>query len=231
MYWLLVFSAPQRATKEIIAWPEDPITRDGITRLARHLPTHHVWAMATEDKSRNPSLPDGFGRFFRDISMRVTELSDDDRQWVKERTELLFGGDFVVSRTEVHDPHLLPGLIATEGPERVGLVTYCINGEFCEIVTIDALCQFMGIGTLLLEKVEQIAREAGCKRMWTITTNDRLDAQRFFQKRGFIMTCVRLGSMTKIRLLKPNVPRFGDYGIAVRDEIEFEKSLRPLPTV
>ncbi len=78
-----------------------------------------------------------FERFLRDVSMRVTELTDDDRLWVQERTELLFGGDFVVSRTEVHDPHKLPGFIATEGRERVGLATYCIYGGECELVTID----------------------------------------------------------------------------------------------
>ncbi len=181
--------------------------------------------MENDDKPITPELPAGFGRFFRDLSMRVTELSDDDRLWVKERTELLFGGDFVLSRAEVHDPHKLPGFIATEGCERVGLITYDISDGVCEIVTIDALCQYMGVGTLLLEKVEAMAREAGCTKLWTITTNDRIDAQRFFQKRGFVMSGVRVEGMTKIRLLKPNVPKIGDYGIPVRDEIEFEKML------
>jgi DNA-3-methyladenine glycosylase I len=160
--------------------------------------------------------------------MLVTELTDDDRKWVKERTELLFGGDFVVSRDEVHDPHRLPGFIASEGPERVGLVTYNITGESCEIVSIDALCQFLGIGTQLLERVEMTARAAGCTRLWAITTNDNLDAQRFFQKRGFVISDVRLGSMAKIRLLKPNVPMVGCYGIPLRDEIELERPLKPL---
>lgn len=176
-------------------------------------------------KPIHPALPTGIDRFFREISMRISELTDDDRVWVKERTELLFGGDFVLSRDEVHDPHKLPGFIATEGNERVGLVTYNIEGEDCELVSIDSLCQFMGIGTMLLEKVEGIALKAGCTKIWAITTNDNLDAHRFFQKRGFTMTCVRLGSMTKIRLLKPNVPKIGDYGIPIRDEIEFEKPL------
>lgn len=157
--------------------------------------------------------------------MQVTALTDDDRKWVKERTELLFGGDFVVSRDEVHDPHQLPGFIATEGPERIGLVTYNITGDDCEVVSIDSLCQFMGIGTLLLEKVEEVARQAGCKRLWAITTNDNLDAHRFFQKRGFTVSAVRLGTMSKIRLLKPNVPKIGYYGIPVRDEIELTKPL------
>jgi len=95
-------------------------------------------------------------------------------------------------------------------------------------VTIDALCQFMGVGTLLLEKVEEIAREAGCTRLWSIVTNDNLDAQRFFQKRGFRIHQVRLGGMTKIRLLKPSVPKVGYYGIPIRDELILEKPLPPL---
>ncbi|MCK5362995.1 MAG: GNAT family N-acetyltransferase, partial [Gammaproteobacteria bacterium] len=102
----------------------------------------------------------------KDAAMRVSELTDDDRIWVKERTELLFGGDFVVSRQEVHDPHQLPGFIATEGSERVGLATYNINGDECELVTIDSLCQFMGVGTDLLERIEEAALDAGCKKIW-----------------------------------------------------------------
>lgn len=159
--------------------------------------------------------------------MRVLELSDDDRIWVKERTELLFGGDFVVSRNEVHDPHKLPGFIAKVERERVGLATFSIYGGECELVTIDSLCQFMGVGTMLLEKVIEVAREAGCRKIWAIVTNDNLDAQRFFQRRGFNLATVRVGSMSKIRLLKPNVPRVGYYDLPVRDEFEYELILRP----
>lgn len=159
--------------------------------------------------------------------MQVTKLSDDDRIWVKERTELLFGGDFVVSRSEVHDPHKLPGFIAAVGGERVGLATYCLYGDECELVTIDALCQFMGVGSLLLEKVIEVAREQGCRKIWAIVTNDNLDAQRFFQRRGFLLTNVRVGGMTKIRLLKPTIPRVGYYDLPVRDEFEYELNLVP----
>jgi N-acetylglutamate synthase-like GNAT family acetyltransferase len=157
--------------------------------------------------------------------MRVTELTDDDRIWVKERTELLFGGDFVVSRQEVHDPHELPGFIATEGNERIGLATFSVTGDECELVTIDSLCQFMGVGTALLDRVEASARAAGCRKIWAITTNDNLDAQRFFQKRGFVISAYRINGMTKIRLLKPSIPRIGYYGLPIRDEIELAKPL------
>ncbi len=159
--------------------------------------------------------------------MKVSLLSEDDRTWVKERTELLFGGEFVVSRDVVHDPHKLPGFIVTLGPERLGLATYHIVGDLCELVTIDSLSQFSGVGTMLLEQVEKTALELGCTKIWVITPNDNLDAHRFFQRRGFFLTNVRIGGMTKIRLLKPSIPRIGYYGIPVRDEFEFEKTLEP----
>lgn len=157
--------------------------------------------------------------------MQISLLSDDDRTWVKERTELLFGGDFVVSRNEVHDPHKLPGFIAKLGRDRIGVATFNIIGDECELVTIDSLSQFCGIGSMLLEKIEETAVGLGCKSMWAITSNDNLDAQRFFQRRGFVLSKVRVAGMTRIRLLKPNVPRVGYYEIPVRDEFEFLKKL------
>ena len=79
----------------------------------------------------------------------------------------------------------------------------------------------------LLQAVESAARAAGCTSLWAITTNDNLDALRFFQRRGFEVKNFRIGGMAKIRLLKPSIPQTGCYGIAVRDEIELEKPIEP----
>jgi DNA-3-methyladenine glycosylase I len=157
--------------------------------------------------------------------MLVTNLSDADKAWVQERTELLFGGNFLVSRDVVHDPTKLPGFIAVQDGERVGLATYDIQGDRCEVVSIDALCQYMGIGTELLQAVEAAARAEGCRSLWAITTNDNLDSLRFFQRRGFAITDFRIGGMEKIRMLKPNIPHVGQYGIPIRDEVELEKPI------
>ena len=157
--------------------------------------------------------------------MQITNLSTADQLWVRERTELLFGGTFLVSRELVHDPTELPGFIAVQDGERVGLATYHIEGDRCELVSLDALCQYMGIGSELLQAVEAAARAEGCTHLWAITTNDNLDALRFFQRRGFTVSDFRIGGMEKIRMLKPNVPATGCYGIAIRDEIELEKPI------
>lgn len=155
--------------------------------------------------------------------MEVRPLSDADKAWILERTELLFSGTFLVSRDTVHDPTSLPGFIAVESGERIGMVTYHRDDDQCELVSIDALCQYIGVGTALLEAVENEARQCGCSMLWAITTNDNLDALRFFQRRGFVITDFRINGMEKIRQLKPGIPRTGCYDIPVRDEIELSK--------
>jgi nucleoside-diphosphate-sugar epimerase len=54
----------------------------------------------------------------------------------------------------------------------------------CEILTLHAGEQWHGAGTALIEAVGQLARRHGCGRLWVITTNDNVDALRFYQRRG-----------------------------------------------
>jgi GNAT superfamily N-acetyltransferase len=73
--------------------------------------------------------------------------------------------------------------------------------------------------------VKDIARDAGCRRLWVVTTNDNLDALRFYQRRGFRLRLIRPGAVDRSReLLKPEIPTTGTFGIPLRDEIELEMS-------
>ena len=53
-----------------------------------------------------------------------------------------------------------------------------------------------------------------------MTTNDNLDALRFYQKKGFNISGISLDSVKKSKELKPSIGKVGDYGIPVRDEID-----------
>ena len=55
-----------------------------------------------------------------------------------------------------------------------------------------------------------------------ITTNDDLDAIRFYQRRGWTITAVHVNALAESRKIKPSIPEIGNYGIPLRDEIEFE---------
>jgi hypothetical protein len=101
-----------------------------------------------------------------------------------------------------------------------------IQDTDCEVLTLHTDRQWSGIGTALLAEVERIARAAGCTRLWLITTNDNVDALRFYQRRGFRLAALRAGAVDACRAgLKPEIPEIGAPGIPIRDEIELEQEL------
>lgn len=108
--------------------------------------------------------------------------------------------------------------------ERVGLLTYNINNKELEIITLNAIVEGNGVGTALLEEVEKLAKKKKCKRIWLITTNDNVDALRFYQKREYEITSVHRYAIEESRKIKPQLPFVGKYGIPIRDEIEMEKT-------
>jgi len=133
--------------------------------------------------------------------------------------------DRVARKGELVDALAHPHLIAGEFD---GVLTYVIDGEDCEILTLHAEPRHTGAGTALLQAVQAVARGAGCTRLWLITTNDNVDALRFYQRRGFRLTHVHPGAVDDSRArLKPEISEIGDHGIPLRDELELSATLRP----
>ena len=128
---------------------------------------------------------------------------------------------------ELVDARHHPALIAEDDTGVLaGVLTYVVEGDECEILTLHAAEQWRGAGTALIEEVERIARHAGCRRVWLITTNDNLDGLRFYQRRGFRLAALHEGAVDRSReSLKPEIPSIGDHGIPIRDELEMEKLL------
>ncbi len=155
----------------------------------------------------------------------IEPLADSDRAWAADLVTVRWGGPQVVSRGRLHDVRNLPGLVAWRETGRVGLATYHLDETGCELVTLDALEKGRGIGTALLRAVEQAARQAGCRRLWLITTNDNVEAQRFYQRRGFRLAALHVGAIQVSRGLKPGIAEVGAHGIPVRDELELELAL------
>jgi GNAT superfamily N-acetyltransferase len=155
----------------------------------------------------------------------ILPINADDREWVAQFMFEQWGSNKVVSRGVVYYPQDLPGLAAIYDGEKAGLVTYNITGTSCEIVTIDSIHPFSGVGTALIEAVRDIAIKSGCKRLWLITTNDNMNALRFYQKRGFVLVAIHRNALELSRTLKPEISLIGNDGIPLRDEIELEMML------
>jgi len=179
----------------------------------------HIRAEAIYTYNRHPHQP------IESPPLEVKSLTAQDSAWVRQDIAQYWGDTIVVAHSKVYHPHTLPGFVAILKGDRVGLLTYSLEDENCEIVTINSTKPGIGIGTKLLKAVARAAREAGCKRLWLITTNDNLDALRFYQKRGFTLVAVHRHAVDAARQLKPSIPLIGDDQIPLHDEIELEMLL------
>jgi len=181
----------------------------------------HVHADAIYTYNRHPHRP------LESLALQIRPCTPDDRSWVEQTMREQWGNSFMVAHGTIYEPQMLPGFIALLHGSPVGLLTYSLQAEACEIVTLDSFKPGIGIGTQLIQAVTQAAREAGCKRLWLITTNDNLHALGFYQKRGFALAAIHRHAVDAARRLKPAIPILGNDQIPLHDEIELEIDIQP----
>lgn len=152
----------------------------------------------------------------------IIEINESNREKVNEILIEEWESTNIIVRGQVIDGTKLQGFIAQDkNKEIIGLITYLIweNNE-CEIISLNSNIPKKGIGTKLIEKVRAVANEKGCKTMKLITTNDNTNALYFYQKRGFIISNIYFNAMAESRKLKPEIPKYAENGIEIKDEIE-----------
>lgn len=157
------------------------------------------------------------------VIIRPTEEKDhaDVHQLLTERwtaPEIMLDDDMV-------DASRLPGFVAYDGDELVGLVTLIKRDGEWEILTLDSINRWGGVGSQLLDAVSTEARQLNVPRLTVRTSNDNLDAFRFYQRRGFRLEKIGQGVIDRERELKPGIPLRGDYGIEIHDEVLFARTL------
>ena len=157
--------------------------------------------------------------------MEIRAIIESDRGWIRSLLIQNWATPEIISRGHLHHADQLPGFIAFENEHPVGLITYAFDNGSCEVVIIDSLKSGRRIGASLVNAVVDVALTEKCKRVWLITTNDNMEALRFYQKIGFELVAIHRGAINKSRNIKPNIPEKGFDGIPIRDEIELEKVL------
>jgi len=135
-----------------------------------------------------------------------------------------WGSDILVTRGNIYKADELDGVLVYENGKIIGLGLYKIKND-CEIVLLETFTQNKGIGSKIIEKIKEIAKAKNCKRVWLITSNENINAIKFYQKRGFHISNIYLNAMEEARKIKPEIPKIAN-GIEIRDEIEFEISIK-----
>ncbi len=157
------------------------------------------------------------------LTFNLRDTDTEDRDWIHRWMVFQWGADYVIAHDTKYFPVDLPGVVAVDfNGENIGLITYQIMDDECELITLNSIREGFGVGTALIEAVKQRAIRENCKRIWLVTTNDNLNAIRFYQKRGFHLVRIHLNSVTRARKQKPEIPEIGYFGIPIRDEIELD---------
>lgn len=133
-----------------------------------------------------------------------------------------WGGTTMVVHGTVYDVSELPALLAERDGRIAGLLGYTLSDRGLEVVSLDAVVRHGGAGSALLAAAAEVARRAGARRLWLVTTNDNLDALRFYQRRGLRIVGVAPGAVDTARAVKPAIPLTGEYGIPLHDELTLE---------
>jgi ribosomal protein S18 acetylase RimI-like enzyme len=159
--------------------------------------------------------------------MEIKKILEHDNEVIVNFWREHLGTTIMVIRGNVIDSSKLNGFVMYENDKVIGLITYIIydNNE-CEIMSLDSLKNNIGVGTKLIEKVKEIAIQNNCSKIKLITTNDNINAIKFYQKRGFIFSNIYVNALEFSRKLEPKIPLIGDNDIPIRDELEFEMKMK-----
>ena len=149
-----------------------------------------------------------------------------DAAWIAALLDEEWGGPVMWADGRVFDCLALPALIAGKAE---GLAVYQFAGMRAELVLLEALESGRGIGTALVEALVALLAGQGVRELWLTTTNDNLDALRFYQRRGFRLVEIRPGRMDEYRKRKPTIPEVGEFGIPLRGELRLVREILPQP--
>lgn len=155
----------------------------------------------------------------------IEEITDENRQHVNEILKREWEATDIIVRGKIIDGTKLDGFLAVRENIIIGLITYMIENNECEIVSLNSFEENKGIATRLINTVKELAINEHCTRLKLITTNDNIRAIEFYQKRGFVLSNIYINAIENARKLKPAIPLYANNGLPIRDEIEFEMKL------
>jgi ribosomal protein S18 acetylase RimI-like enzyme len=160
------------------------------------------------------------------VGVRVRPLRPDERGWVRSLMLERWGDETAVGHGTVWRPAELDGFVAQDDDgSRVGLLTFDVQDDVVEVVTIDALREREGIGTALMLAAIERAHASAVSTVRVMTTNDNEPAIAFYERLGFRVAEVRQGAVAESRVLKPAIPLVGVGAVPITDEVILE--LRP----
>lgn len=157
--------------------------------------------------------------------MSIKPITFHNRNRVIQFFKEHWGSAQMIISSGIYNCDQLDGYIYEEDEEILGLLTYVFNEDILEVISLDSMSERQGIGSKLMQEVELLANQKGSLKITLITTNDNLNALKFYQKRGYRIVNVIPDAVAKAREIKPSIPLIGNEAIPLHDELKLEKIL------
>lgn len=204
--WYPVFPSSQNA-QTVLAWLRTRAERSG--------------SLKASERERRREVE-------RQLVLRPIEPRD--RAVQRDLFTKHFGGTLISSRTEWIETLELPGIVCElssprgNAPRIAGIACHTPPAahQECELVALACAIEGIGAGSKLLEACVQRARASGASRIFLTTSNDNVDALRFYQLRGWKLAKLYPGALEAARRAKPEIPLCGPSGVEIRDDLELE---------
>lgn len=108
----------------------------------------------------------------------------------------------------------------------LAIAMWMMRGKVALLGAVDSIVPRSGASAQLIAFVADQARQRGARSLRAVTTNDNLDALRYYQLQGFRLDALFVGAVDAYRGRKdPNFRHVGFYGLPVRDTLELEMEL------
>ena len=159
------------------------------------------------------------------MALDIRDFEPADHDWARRLIGDHQGGDHRVARLgELLDPLAQEGIVAELDGRPIGLLTVHETDRGLEVLTLHSETQGVGAGTRLLETALRVAEASHAPRLWLVTTNDNLDAIRWYLRRGMTVAAVHAGAVERDRatVTPPIAAANPANGIALRDLVELE---------
>ena len=92
-----------------------------------------------------------------EVQYKIREISEENRVKVNKILIEEWKETNIVTRGKIIDGTKLNGFVAVQDKEIIGLITYQIENNQCEIISLNSFIENKGIGTELIEKVKNNA--------------------------------------------------------------------------
>ena len=158
----------------------------------------------------------------RDCVVQIRLAIEDDWHWIEGNASAI-GGPEVVSCGTLYRLRDHEGFVAITSDRPLGFAVLRED----EILGLAVPQPGNGVGSLLMAHCEHLLLTRGYSSAWLVTTNDNLDAMRFYQRRGYILDALHKGAFAEVKRIKGlSGEVLGNFGIPIRDELVFRKSLK-----